>query len=236
MMRLDKFLADMNVGTRTEVKKLIRKGNITVNGTVIKQPECKVSQTDEVIYQGQPICYQQYEYYMLHKPAGVVSATEDNLDTTVLELLQGVTAKGLFPVGRLDKDTEGLLLITNDGKLSHELLSPKKHVDKTYYARIAGHVTSADIEAFREGVEIGEKNPTLPAQLEILTSGDVSEINITIHEGKFHQIKRMFQAVDKEVLYLKRLQMGTLVLDETLPLGAFRALTKKELEDLCYRG
>lgn len=235
MMRLDKFLADMDVGTRTEVKKLIRKGTVVVNGEIIKQPEYKVSQTDEIVCQGEAICYQKYVYYMLHKPAGVVSATEDNIDTTVIELLKGVPTKGLFPVGRLDKDTEGLLLITNDGQLSHDLLSPKKHIDKTYYAKIVGEVTEIDVEAFVQGLEIGEKQPTLPATLEILTSGHISEVKITIQEGKFHQIKRMFQAVDKEVLYLKRLQMGTLVLDETLPVGAFRKLSEKELQDLCYR-
>ena len=165
------------------------------------------------------VAYAEYEYYMLNKPAGVVSATEDKKDSTVLDLIDEKQRKDLFPVGRLDKDTEGLLLITNDGELAHQLLSPKKHVDKVYFARIDGKVTE-------------EEKPTLPAYLEILKSEEISEIRLTIREGKFHQVKRMFHAVGKEVIYLKRLQMGSLVLDPRLALGEYRELTGQELEAL----
>ncbi|MFI3170956.1 MAG: pseudouridine synthase [Eubacteriales bacterium] len=233
MIRLDKYLADMEVGTRSEVKKYIRKGSITVNGEPNKSPEYKVQDQDIVTYLGKQINYQKYVYYMLNKPAGVVSATEDRKEITVLDLLTDVQTKDVFPVGRLDKDTEGLLLLTNNGSVAHELLSPKKHVNKVYYARIHGQVTAEDVEKFRAGLEIGEKNLTLPAELEILQSGVESEVHITIREGKFHQIKRMFEAVEKEVVYLKRLQMGTLVLDESLELGAFRILTDVEVNALC---
>ena len=170
---------------------------------------------------------------MLHKPAGVVSATEDNREKTVLDLVRPEDWKnGLFPVGRLDKDTEGLLLLTDDGELAHRLLSPKKHVDKTYYAKIDGQVTEEHVKQFREGLDIGDEKKTLPAVLTILLSGPVSEIEVTIHEGRFHQIKRMFEAVGCKVTYLKRLSMGSLVLDETLPPEEYRPLTEAELEGL----
>ena len=166
---------------------------------------------------------------MLHKPAGVVSATEDNREKTVLDLVRPEDRKnGLFPVGRLDKDTEGLLLLTDDGELAHRLLSPKKHVDKTYYAKIDGQVTEEHVKQFREGLDIGDEKKTLPAVLTILLSGPVSEIEVTIHEGRFHQIKRMFEAVGCKVTYLKRLSMGSLVLDETLPPEEYRPLTEAE--------
>ena len=232
-MRLDKFLCDNNIGTRSQVKEYIKKGQVTVNDQIIKKPETKVNEeTDTVVCQGQPIHYRKYVYYMLNKPAGVVSATEDKNDRTVLELIEEKQRKDLFPVGRLDKDTEGLLLITNDGELAHQLLSPKKHVDKVYFARIDGKVTEEDIRRFAEGLEIGEEKPTLPAYLEILESEEISEIRLTIREGKFHQVKRMFHAVGKEVIYLKRLQMGSLVLDPQLALGEYRELTGQELEAL----
>ena len=173
------------------------------------------------------------KYYMLNKPAGVVSAVTDTREKTVLDLLTGKKRKDLFPVGRLDKDTEGLLLITNDGELSHRLLSPSKHVDKTYFARIQGRATADDIRAFSEGIDIGDEKPALPAVLKILKTGDTSEVEITIQEGRFHQVKRMFEAVGKKVIYLKRLSMGSVVLDETLPPGGYRELTKEELERLC---
>lgn len=233
MIRLDKYLADMEIGTRSEVKKYIRKGLVTVNENIIKNPEYKVSTDDKIQYIDTLIVYQKNVYYMLHKPAGVVSATEDARDKTVIDLLSGVITKDVFPVGRLDKDTEGLLILTNDGHLAHQLLSPKKHVDKVYFAKVSGVVTETDVMAFRNGVDIGEKEFTLPAKLEILESGGISQIKLTICEGKFHQVKRMFQAVDKEVLYLKRLQMGPITLDESLPLGQFRSLTEKELSLLC---
>lgn len=232
-LRLDKYLADMGIGTRSEVKKAVTKGQVTVNGQIMKKPEVKIdTQADEVLYQGQRVCYMEYEYYMLNKPAGVVSATEDHRDRTVIDLIDSKKRRDLFPVGRLDKDTEGLLLITNDGALAHRLLSPKKHVDKVYYARIQGRVTDEDVKAFAVGLDIGEEQPTLPGELRILRSDEESEIELTIREGKFHQVKRMFEAVDKEVLYLKRIKMGSLVLDETLENGAYRELTKEEIEAL----
>ncbi len=236
MMRLDKFLAEMKVGSRSEVKQLIRKGQILVNDEVIKKPEWKVDErTDQVVFAGKKIEYAAFEYYMLNKPGGVVSATEDKKDPTVIDLIDTKKRNDLFPVGRLDKDTEGLLLITNDGKLAHELLSPKKHVDKVYFARIQGVVTDADAEAFKEGVNIGSlKDPelTMPAELTILSSGKLSEIRLRIQEGKFHQVKRMFQAVGKEVIYLKRETMGSLKLDQGLPLGEYRSLTDQEIKEL----
>ncbi len=235
MIRLDKYLANMGVGTRSEVKNYIRKGQVSVNGISVKTPEHKVSDADLICHLNQKIQYERFLYYMLNKPQGVVSATEDRKFKTVLDLLDGVTKKDLFPVGRLDKDTEGLLLITNDGKLAHELLSPKKHVDKTYIAKIQGVVTKEDQAKFLEGLDIGEKRVTLPANLEILSSAEISEIKVVIKEGKFHQIKRMFQAVGKEVIYLKRIAMGSLILDEKLLLGEFRTLTEKEINELCLQ-
>ena len=234
MMRLDKYLAEMGIGTRQEVKKKIRQGNISVNGTVVKAADTKIDENqDEIMANGQPVSYVSYEYYMLNKPAGVISATEDRKDTTVLDLIKDKKRKDLFPVGRLDKDTEGLLLITNDGDLAHRLLAPKKHVDKVYYAKIRGKVTEEDVKQFEKGLNIGtEDKPemTRPASLEILTSADESQIRLTIHEGKFHQVKRMFLAVGKEVTYLKRERMGTLCLDENLKPGEYRPLTKGEME------
>lgn len=234
MMRLDKYLCETGFGTRSQVKDLLKKGQVMVNGEVVKKPELKINETtDQILCQGKKASYQKNIYLMLHKPAGVVSATEDNREKTVLDLVRPEDRKnGLFPVGRLDKDTEGLLLLTDDGELAHRLLSPKKHVDKTYYAKIDGQVTKEHIEQFREGLDIGDEKKTLPAVLTILLSGPVSEIEITIHEGRFHQIKRMFEAVGCKVTYLKRLSMGSLVLDETLPLGEYRSLTEAELEGL----
>ena len=236
MLRLDKYLADMQVGSRTEVKQMIKKGQVAVDGVKAQKPEQKIDiEKAEVFVNGQRIGYAEYEYWMLHKPAGVVSATEDRHDKTVVELLKDSMRKDLFPVGRLDKDTEGLLLITNDGELAHDLLSPKKHVDKTYYARIEGVVTEADVAAFEKGLDIGEEKMTMPARLHILSRNEEensSEIRVTIREGKFHQVKRMFEAVGKKVTYLKRLSMGSLVLDENLPLGEARPLTEEELADL----
>ena len=232
-IRLDKYLADMGVGTRTEVKRAISKGRVSVDGACVKKPETKID-TEEttVVFDGQTVGYTKKEYYMLHKPAGVISATEDAREKTVIDLIVSRKRKDLFPVGRLDKDTEGLLLITNDGELAHRLLSPKKHVDKVYYAKIAGKVTEEDKKVFAEGVDIGEDKLTLPAKLHILKSGEESEITLTIREGKFHQVKRMFHAVGKEVVYLKRLRMGSLVLDENLKTGEYRALTDEERRTL----
>ena len=236
MIRLDKYLADMGCGTRQEVKKFIRSGQVSVDGIVVKKPETKVEQTvQEVFLNGEKVGYESFEYYMLNKPAGVISATEDQSCQTVVDLIKDKKRKDLFPVGRLDKDTEGLLLITNDGALAHRLLSPKKHVDKCYFARICGTVTEEDVRSFEKGVNIGSQEQpeiTMPGKLEIITSDDISKIRLTIQEGKFHQVKRMFQAVGKEVIYLKRLRMGTLILDENLGIGEYRPLTKEELEKL----
>lgn len=229
-MRLDKYLAEMGAGTRSEVKKLVRAGRVTINGAVAEKPEQKVDpETDTVCLDGEAFLYAAYEYYLFHKPAGCVSATEDKIHKTVMDYLTDTLRDDLFPVGRLDIDTEGLLLITNDGALAHELLSPAHHVKKTYYARVAGRVTEEDALLFQQGVDIGEEKLTKPAELVILTSGEESEIELTITEGKFHQVKRMFQAVGKEVVYLKRLSMGPLTLPETLLPGEYRALTQEEL-------
>lgn len=235
MMRLDKYLAEMGVGTRQEVKKQIRQGKAAVNGTVVKAADTKIDETcDEVTISGRNISYVSYEYYMLNKPGGVVSATEDRRDTTVIDLIKDKKRKDLFPVGRLDKDTEGLLLITNDGDLAHRLLAPKKHVDKVYYAKIDGMVTEEDVKRFAEGIDIGaeEEEMTRPAKLDIMKSAEESEIRLTIHEGKFHQVKRMFLAVGKEVTYLKRERMGPLCLDENLKPGEYRLLTEEEIENV----
>lgn len=239
LIRLDKYLSQMSAGSRSDVKNNIRKGRVLVNGTPNMKPEYKVDTDKDVIeYCGEKIAYSEYEYYMLNKPAGVVSATEDKKEKTVLDLICGSKRKDLFPAGRLDKDTEGLLIITNDGALAHELLSPKKHVDKTYYAQIDGIVTEEDICAFEKGIKISEDFTALPARLEIIStvkggSGeDTSEIMLTIHEGKFHQVKKMFEASGKKVTYLKRMSMGRLKLDESLPCGSFRRLTEDEIEIL----
>ena len=233
MMRLDKFLCETGFGTRSQVKELLKKGQVTVNGVAAKKPEQKIDEhKDQITCQGKTASYEKYVYYMLHKPAGVVSATEDKREKTVLDLLKSEDRRdGIFPVGRLDKDTEGFLLLTDDGDLAHRLLSPRKHVDKTYYAKIAGSVTEAHIERFREGLDIGDEKKTLPAMLEILASEpETSEIWITIHEGRFHQVKRMFEAVGCKVTYLKRLSMGAVALDETLAPGDYRPLNEKERE------
>ncbi len=231
-IRLDKYLADMGIGSRSEVKNFIRKGTVTVNGKIEKSPECKISPTaDEVCYNKEKISYLEYEYYMFHKPSGCVSATEDKIHRTVLDYID-TKRKDLFPVGRLDRDTEGLLFITNDGNLAHALLSPKRHVEKTYYARIRGRVTASHQEAFRQGLDIGDEKKTLPAELNILSSDDISVITVSITEGRYHQVKRMFEAVGKEVIYLKRLSMGGICLDKTLLPGAYRRLTEEELAKL----
>ena len=233
MMRLDKFLCETGFGTRSQVKELLKKGQVTVNGVAAKKPEQKIDEhKDQITCQGKTASYEKYVYYMLHKPAGVVSATEDKREKTVLDLLKSEDRRdGIFPVGRLDKDTEGFLLLTDDGDLAHRLLSPRKHVDKTYYAKIAGSVTEAHIERFREGLDIGDEKKTLPAMLEILASEpETSEIRITNHEGRFHQVKRMFEAVGCKVTYLKRLSMGAVALDETLAPGDYRPLNEKERE------
>lgn len=232
-VRLDKFLADAGAGTRSQVKGFLKKGLVTVNGEPARKPEQKISpETDLIVFQGTVLSYTEFYYYMLNKPSGYVSATDDNTAPTVLSLLKGAPGKDLFPVGRLDKDTEGLLLITNDGALAHRLLSPRHHVDKTYFVRADGAVTENDCSRLEAGVDIGEDRLTLPARAALLSSGPVSEVELTIHEGKFHQVKRMFQAIGKPVLYLRRLSMGSLTLDETLPPGQYRPLREEEIAAL----
>lgn len=235
--RLDKFLAELGVGTRSEVKKIIKGKQVTVNGTVVCKPETKIDEVeDEVCLRGEKLEFVAFEYYLFYKPAGCVTATEDNLHKTVMDYLTDTRRKDLFPVGRLDLDTEGLLLITNDGSLAHDLLSPTKHVPKTYFARVEGIVTEEDVNLFAKGVDIGEERLTKPAKLTILKADRISEIELTITEGRFHQVKRMFHAVGKEVLYLKRLSMGPLKLTEDLAPGKYRALTQEEVEALKTAG
>ncbi len=230
IVRLDKYLADMGVGTRSEVKEKVRKGRVEVNGQIIRQADVKVDTSKDIIcFDGEQVGYVHFEYYMLHKPAGVISATEDKHATTVIDLIDSKKRKDLFPVGRLDKDTEGLLLITNDGDLTHQLLSPKKHVSKIYYAKINGCVTKKDVALFSKGLVVDDTLTAMPAHLTILKSGEESEILLEIHEGKFHQVKRMFEAVGKEVTYLKRLSMGPLSLDDSLEKGDYRPLTEEEI-------
>ena len=232
-MRLDKFLADMGTGTRSQIKEAIRRGRVSVNGLPVKKPESQVSDTDRIEFDGKEISYSSIEYYMLYKPAGVLSATRDKKASTVLDLIEDKKRKDLFPVGRLDKDTEGLLLITNDGELAHRLLSPKHHVSKVYFARVDGMITEDMVEQFAKGIEIDEEFTALPAHMKVLQAGeDESEAELTIYEGKFHQVKRMFEAVGLTVTYLKRLSMGSLMLDESLGKGGYRLLTEQELKEL----
>ncbi|EAF3099002.1 rRNA pseudouridine synthase [Listeria monocytogenes] len=227
-MRLDKLLSYTGFGSRKEVKPLLKSGAVVVNGTIQKDSKTQVNpDKDQITVHGTPVVYQEFVYFMLHKPQNVVSATEDNVSETVIDLLaQEDTLTDPFPVGRLDKDTEGLLIITNDGTLAHNLLSPKKHIDKTYYAKIDGDVTAEDVEAFAAGIELDDGYTCKPARLEIITP---NEIKVTIQEGKFHQVKRMFAARGKSVSYLKRISMGNLQLDESLALGEYRPLTEAEL-------
>lgn len=235
-MRLDKYLADMGKGTRSQIKEAARKGRIQVNGTIVKKPDTKVNvDMDTIVFDGSVISYVTMEYYMLNKPQGVVSATEDNKYQTVIDLIEGKNRKDLFPVGRLDIDTEGLLLITNDGPLAHRLLAPKKHVDKLYYAVCEGHVSDSAVSEFADGILLPDGLKCLPAALQILTRKQedgkcVSEIQLTIREGKFHQVKRMMEAVGCPVVFLKRLTMGPLTLDDSLRPGEYRPLTAEELE------
>lgn len=238
-LRLDKILSHMGVGTRSELKKLVKQGRILVDGKAVKDSGLQVNPDLNVIeVDGERIVYREMIYLMLHKPPGVVSATEDNRDRTVLDLLRKEDRVfNPFPVGRLDKDTEGLLILTNDGPLAHDLLSPRKHVPKTYEARVLGRVDEEDIQKFKAGVQLDDGYETLPAELTILDyeetdEGIYSSISLIIHEGKFHQVKRMFQAVGKRVVYLKRVAMGDLQLDADLPIGSYRELTAEELNIL----
>ncbi|MFL0507214.1 pseudouridine synthase [Ureibacillus sp. 179-F W5.1 NHS] len=235
-MRLDKLLSNMGLGTRKEVKQLLKQKVVTVDGVTVKDASMHVDpDNQDVSVYGERVQYTEFIYIMMHKPPGVISATEDVAEKTVIDLLDPFARHFKpFPVGRLDKDTEGLLLITNDGQLAHNLLSPKKHVQKTYYAKIEGVVTEEDVVSFQQGVELDDGYVTKPGKLVILSSGEKSEIELTIQEGKFHQVKRMFESVGKKVTYLKRLSMGSLMLDEQLKLGEYRELTENELETLIH--
>lgn len=233
--RLDKVLSQMGIATRSEIKKWAKQGRVTVNQKAVKDTSLHVDPSvDHIEVDGQVVKYEPYIYLMMHKPPGVISATEDMRERTVVDLLDAAAQHFQpFPVGRLDKDTEGLLLLTNDGKLAHQLLSPRKHVDKTYYAKVDGRVGDEAVAAFAKGVTLNDGYVTMPAKLEVLVAADdESEIQVTIQEGKFHQVKRMFQAVGRQVTYLKRLQMGSLALDQKLTLGAYRPLTDEELRAL----
>ena len=236
-MRLDKFLAQCSGNTRSEVKKWLKMGAVTVNGTVASKPETKIDPEKDIItLQGKQLSYQSFVGLMFHKPAGCVTATQDRYQETVLDYVDHPLKKELFPVGRLDLDTEGLLFLINDGELSHRMLSPRYHVPKTYEAQIAGEVTQEDVRAFEEGIDIGEKKKTLPARLEIVEvnteAPPTSRIRLTICEGKFHQVKRMFEARGKKVTYLKRVSMAGIPLDEALKPGQWRELTAEEAERL----
>lgn len=231
MLRIDKLLANMGYGTRKEVKKLLKAGVVKVDGMTIKDAKTHVDpKTQVVTVWGEEVEYKPFIYLMMNKPKGVISATEDAVEETVVDLLEEEDRIfDPFPVGRLDKDTEGLLLLTNDGQLAHQLLSPKKHVPKIYEAIIDGEVTEDDVVAFQRGVVLDDGYETKPAELVVIRSGLRSDVRITITEGKFHQIKRMFQAVGKRVIYLKRIQMGPIPLDETLEPGEYRELTDEEI-------
>jgi 16S rRNA pseudouridine516 synthase len=230
-MRIDKLLANMGYGSRKDVKKLLKEGAVKVDGIPVKDAKFHVNvKKEEITVYGEVVEYKEFIYLMMNKPQGVISATEDDIHETVIDLLEAEDAIfDPFPVGRLDKDTEGFLLLTNDGQLAHQLLSPKKHVPKKYYAKIEGRVTEADVQAFKKGVVLDDGYETKPGDLTILHGDDISEIELVITEGKFHQVKRMFEAVGKKVIYLKRTEMGPLKLDENLELGQYRELTDEEV-------
>ncbi|MDN3291854.1 pseudouridine synthase [Streptococcus sp.] len=235
-MRLDKFLVACAVGSRTEVKNLLKAGRVTVNGKKEKSAKLHIDEErDDIRFDGQVLEYEEFVYYIMNKPKGVISATEDPKHRTVLDLLDDIAqSKEVFPVGRLDIDTHGLLLLTNDGQLSHALLSPKRHVDKTYLAQVKGIMTQEDVETFAKGIPLKDFT-CQPAILELVSidlEKNQSQIRVTIAEGKFHQVKRMVGYCGKEVVDLQRLTMGTLVLDENLQRGEWRRLTKEELEVL----
>ena len=233
-IRVDKYLADMSVGTRSQIKAMAKAGKIKVNNQVIKDTGLKIdTDKDVVLADGIEVTYRTYEYYMLNKPSGVVTAVTDAKDRTVMDLLKDINRKDLFPVGRLDKDTVGLLLMTNDGELAHEMLSPKKHVDKTYYAEIDGTLSEAMCEEVRQGVFIEKDRKSKSAELEVLeNTEEKTAVHLTIQEGRFHQVKKMFAAVGRTVVFLKRISFGTLTLDEQLQEGEYRPLTAEEIDAL----
>ncbi len=236
-MRLDKLLAHSGFGTRKEVKKLIKDGEVTVNGTDARKPGLHVnSEMDDIRVSGQPVVYQEFFYFMMNKPQDVISATEDNFHHTVIDLLEPQDLlQEPFPVGRLDIDTEGLLILTNDGKLSHALTSPNREVEKEYFAHVDGMMDEKDREAFSKGLTLDDGYEAKPAKLEIIDINEETEeskVAVTVTEGKFHQVKRMVQARGHEITYLKRIRMGNLSLDETLEPGEYRPLTDEEVKIL----
>jgi 16S rRNA pseudouridine516 synthase len=232
-MRLDKFLKECNVCSRSESKQVLKKGLIKINGNIVKDASYKLDENNDVVtYNDKVIEYQEFVYIMLNKPAGVISATEDSKDTTVIDLVSEYAHKEVFPFGRLDKDSVGLLILSNDGKLAHELLSPKKHVSKVYYLKIKGRLDDTDIEAFKNGITLEDGYVTKEGKLEIIKSDEISECLATISEGKFHQLKRMFIALNKEVVFLKRIKFKDIELDESLKEGEYRLLTKEEIDSL----
>lgn len=232
--RLDKVLAHVGIGTRKEIKKLVKSGRIKVNDELAKDPGMHVfPYEDKIEVDHHPILYREHIYLMMNKPQGVISATEDYFQEVVTDLLEPEhRVFSPFPVGRLDKDTEGLLLLTSDGKLAHQLLSPKKHIPKIYIADIEGEVTEADVQAFQTGITLDNGYKTMPGNLQILQAGAKSTVKVTIYEGKFHQIKRMFRSLGKHVIYLKRIRMGSLMLDPDLAPGEYRELTTEEMNKL----
>lgn len=238
-IRLDKLLSNMGIGSRTEMRNSLRRGSVVVNGSVVRTGKEKVDvDEDEVYFEGTRVFYKKFVTLMLHKPPGVISATEDSRHQTVLDLLdEPYVNMKLFPVGRLDIDTEGLLILTNDGALSHDVLSPKKHVPKTYQAVIDTHVTNDDCIAFQKGITLDDGYVCKPAELTVLSLEDNGEslVEIVLYEGKFHQVKRMFESIGRKVLYLKRVKMGGLELDASLDLGAYRELNEDEIELLRQR-
>lgn len=230
-MRIDKYLSNSGIGTRKEVKQYIKNGLILLNDKVVLKSTQQVDENkDKIKFKNQEIIYKKYIYLMMNKPQGYISATKDYNDTVLDFLDEKFQNKDIFPVGRLDKDTEGLLILTNDGKLAHELLSPKKKVDKKYYAKVDNILSEEDIDKFKDGIYLEkEQYLTMPAKLEIISN---FECYVYIKEGKYHQVKRMLKSCGKEVLYLKRISMGNVNLDETLDLGQYRELTEKEIEIL----
>ena len=232
MERLDKVLSNLGYGSRKEIKALAKKGEVEVNNVVVKDSSVKIDpENDVIVVSGEEVNYRKYIYIMMNKPSGVVSATYDNYDETVIDLLDlEYLAFDPFPVGRLDKDTVGLLLLTNDGKLNHRLISPKHHVDKVYYAEIDKQVDQKDVDAFKKGIVLDDGYKCMPAKLEILNADENgSEVRVTIQEGKFHQIKRMFKMRGKEVVFSKRIAFGPLKLDEKLSEGKYRELSENEI-------
>ena len=237
LQRLDKIIASTGRWSRREVKNLVRQGKVLVDGYPARSAEDKADpESAEIVVNGETLTYRRFTWVMLNKPAGYLSATEDGRGPTVLDLLPAELKKqNLFPVGRLDKDTEGLLLLTNEGGLAHDLLSPKRHVDKVYYTRVAGPLTEEDCRAFESGLLLDDGLQCMPAGLKILSSGEESEAHVTLREGKFHQVKRMLAYLGKPVLYLERISMGNMTLDSDLPRGKYRFLTPEEVEKLRNR-